>query len=91
MGVKTLIRQPGVDLAILVLQEEYTPSVQPFRDFGGNFAWGEDFIAYGFPEDVFAVGTPLPTARMFKGHFQRYMHHRSEMVLSRELAVPDAL
>ncbi len=77
--VKEIIRHPSADLAILVLEEAPSPHMEVFWNFVSNFAWGEEFMAFGFPEDVFGAGGAQPTARLFKGHYQRFMLHRSEV------------
>ena len=40
---------------------------------------GEDFFAYGYPADPIGPNASAPTQRLFKGHYQRFMEHRSFM------------
>ncbi|SRR6266568_943527 len=73
-AVETIHRHPKADLAILALRGA-VPDSDVFGPFGA-VGLGQDFGAYGFPEDVFGV-TAAPTARFFKGHIQRFTRHHS--------------
>ncbi len=75
--VQDVIRHPTADLAVLVLADDPIPLITPFRFYGG-MAWGLEFRAFGFPEDVFGTTPAQPTARLFAGHIQRVMHHTSK-------------
>lgn len=77
--VKEVFRHPKADLAVLVLAGGYVPPIEPFWNFVSNFGWGEDFAAFGFPEDVFGAAQGQPTARLFRGYFQRFMLHQSHL------------
>lgn len=77
--VKEVFRHPSADLAILVLADGHSPRIDPFWDFVSNVRWGEDFAAFGFPEDVFGPDGTHPTARLFRGHYQRFMVHKSQI------------
>jgi trypsin-like peptidase len=77
--VREVFRHPKADLAVLVLAGDYVPPIDPFWNYVSNFSWGEDFMAFGFPEDVFGPDGTQPTARLFRGHYQRFMHHRSQV------------
>jgi hypothetical protein len=48
-----------------------------FWDCVSNYGLGEEFAAYGYPEDSPAVseGGLIPTARFFRGHFQRFFNY----------------
>lgn len=101
-----VVCHPRADLAIVHLAKvaparlggiDFTDTeVSPFR---GNLAPvepGTDFVAYGFPEDVFNQSksrhrTQNVVARVFKGHFQRFLKHRSYLGYeyeAGELSVP---
>lgn len=55
-----------------------------------NLSIGEDFFAYGFPEDLL-FGSGGSPARLFTGHYQRFFdfdsphHHR---YVAGEMSVP---
>jgi hypothetical protein len=51
--------------------------------------WGGDFIACGYPQEYSDLG-PRPTPRVFRGHFQRFLQHRSHLgyeYLAAELSI----
>lgn len=75
LGVRHIERCPGVDLAALMLATK--SGAEPFWNHVSNFSLGEEFMAYGFPEDVMAPSHGLQTPRLFRGHYQRYFHHQS--------------
>jgi hypothetical protein len=68
-------RHPGADLAVISV-ESRDHKVQPFKAVGALEA-GQDFIAFGYPENVYGPHQRMPTARIFKGHVQRLFTHRS--------------
>jgi hypothetical protein len=51
--------------------------IEVFSDAASNLALGEDFIAYGFPEDTLGEDAYMPTARIFRGYFQRFVQYKS--------------
>jgi len=79
LRVRDVVRHPTADLAILRVGEEHSRSVHPFTDWAGNYFLGEDFWAYGYPEDLLRRRTQVPTPRIFKGHYQRYFSHQSPL------------
>lgn len=68
---------PGPDLAVMQLAEPST--AQPFKNVGTNFTLGESFMAYGYPYDVLGPTSGMPTARLFRGHYQRFVYFTSHM------------
>jgi hypothetical protein len=58
------------------LAGEDPEDVEPFWGAVGNYSLGEQFHAFGYPEDV-AADKPGPTPRLFTGHFQRFFDYRS--------------
>ena len=62
---------PSADLAVLKTADVNTAGIEPFWDVVSNLSIGEEFFAYGFPEDLLfgSGGTP---ARLFTGHYQRF-------------------
>jgi hypothetical protein len=77
--VQDVHRHPSADVALLRLESNNNDTSQPFLDCVGNFSLGEDFVAYGFPEDVFGKTARKPVPRLFKGYFQRFMPYKSHM------------
>jgi hypothetical protein len=77
--VKDIFRHPTADLAILVLAGDYVPLNDVFLDLVGNVGWGDEFMAFGFPADVFGEAAEQPTARLFRGYFQRFLMHKSHL------------
>jgi hypothetical protein len=76
--VREVVLDPEADVAVLRANAGEPPSLEPFWNTVTNWSLGEDFFAYGYPEDRPGPGT-FPTARLFKGHFQRFMAHESHM------------
>jgi Trypsin-like peptidase domain len=68
---------PSADLAILALKSP--SSAPPFSNHVSNYSVGEDFMAYGFPEDIMADSPNIQTPRLFRGHYQRYFYHHSKL------------
>ena len=82
---------PSADAAVLILQSTGRDIVEPFLDCVDNCALGEEYFAYGFPEDYRGPNQGQPTARLFKGHFQRFMQYKSHMgynYVAGELSTP---
>jgi len=78
-AVASVDRHHEADLAVLRLAASGSdaPGLDPFPDFATGFTMGDQFYAFGFPQDVFGERATQPTARLFRGHFQRYMRHQS--------------
>ena len=70
---------PTADAAVLVLKSQGREIVEPFWGCVGNYALGEEYFAFGFPEDYRGPNEGRPTARLFRGYFQRFMQHKSHM------------
>ena len=87
-------KHPNADIALLRMQEEDMNGVQPFWDCVGNYALGEDFTTYGFPEDISfpkISSASQPTPRLFRGYFQRFFDHHSHLgyrYIAGELNIP---
>jgi hypothetical protein len=75
--VESVATHPTADIALLIAKKD-APAAEPFWMTMGEIDLGEQFTAFGYPEDV--VGrTPMPTPRCFVGHFQRFFSHESFM------------
>lgn len=74
-----VITHPNADVSLLLVAPLESDLVEPFWGNVGNYSLGEEFMAYGFPEDSRGPNLGQPTARLFKGYFQRFMHHKSHM------------
>lgn len=72
-------RHPNADIAVLIIRQEQDNKIESFWDSVGNLTLGKDFVAYGFPEDALGPNEGKPTARLFKGYYQRFMDHNSHM------------
>jgi hypothetical protein len=83
-----VIAHATADIAVLALASG-KETTDVWLHFDTDARLGNDFMAYGFPEDQFApeageaervyVYRGNPTARLFKGYFQRYFDHRSRL------------
>ncbi len=87
-----VVVHPEADLAIVRVADAPPPDplfqiteheLGPFRGNLAAAAPGTDYVAYGFPEDVFdrsaRLRSPTVVARTFKGYFQRFLQHRSHL------------
>jgi hypothetical protein len=81
-------RHPSADLAVLQVnpiagaEEPFWTSVAPCQA-------GDDFVAFGFPEDTINGIAGTPTARVFKGNIQRLFNlENSGGVLGAEMSIP---
>jgi hypothetical protein len=76
---------PEADVAVLKADgSRLNPELEVFWDTVANWGMGEDFMAYGYPEDA-------PAPRLFKGYFMRFMDHKSHMgyrYLAGEINIP---
>ena len=78
MAVEAIDRHPEADLAVLRVDRDAAQGVEPFwRALPARF--GEPFIAFGYPENVFGEDSGQPTARLFRGHYQRFFENHSRM------------
>jgi hypothetical protein len=66
-------RHPEADVGLIHVDWGTKRCPEPFWGFVGNYGLGEDFFAFGYPESVFGPDSRMPTARLFKGHFQRFL------------------
>ena len=71
-GINDVIVHPTADAAILRFPTTVFEGLEAFWGSVGNYSLGEDFFAYGFPETVQHDLNRAPTARLFKGSFQRF-------------------
>lgn len=91
--VLSIKRHPNADIALLQMPEGSMNGVKPFLDCVGDYALGEDFMTYGFPEDISfsSISSVSPAPRLFRGYFQRFFDHRSHMgyrYIAGELNIP---
>ncbi len=77
--VQSLKFHPTADIAMMLVQPHPMNFVEPFLGVGAECSLGDEYCAYGFPEDSRAAGAPRPTPRLFRGYFQRFMKHSSHM------------
>jgi hypothetical protein len=90
-GVREVIKHKNADIALLVAEPIKDDETHPFWDLVGNLSLGEDFVAYGYPEDAIGPNEGRPTPRIFKGYFHRFMRHKSHLgyeYLAGELSTP---
>lgn len=74
-----VVIHPSADVALVTVLTRETDTAEPFWDTLGNYSLGEDFLAYGYPEDIFGENARAPTARLFKGSFQRFFPFSSRL------------
>lgn len=72
-----LERHPSADVAIIRLRDVNEREIgwQPYSIFDDR-EFGLEVIACGFPEDI-EMGRRAPTARVFRGHIQRFVEWTS--------------
>jgi hypothetical protein len=72
-------RHPSADLAVLKVQGVDERSVGwPKYLLFDDRAYGAEVEACGFPEDI-TIGSSAPTARVFRGHVQRFVDWKSHL------------
>jgi hypothetical protein len=76
-SAKEVKKHPSADIAIIELSPVENDITEPFWNCVSNYGLAEEFIAFGFPEDIFGEDARIPTARVFKGYFQRFINYRS--------------
>ncbi len=90
--VLSIVRHPSADVAVLEIAKADEEGVEPFVYAVNNWSLGEDFYAFGYPEDLFGENQGRPTPRLFKGHFQRfiptYQSKLSYLYFAAELSIP---
>lgn len=81
-------RHPRADLAVLQVNPLQGPD-EPFWASHAPCEVGDDFVAFGFPEDTINEIAGVPTARIFKGHVQRLFHLPDQGgAVAAEMSVP---
>ncbi|MES2205554.1 MAG: trypsin-like peptidase domain-containing protein [Pseudomonadota bacterium] len=78
-SVLKIIRHPSADIALLLVDVPSNNQVESFWDCVGNYSLGEEYVAFGYPEDSIGPNEGKPTPRLFKGYYQRFMDHNSHM------------
>ena len=90
--VSRVIRHPSADLAVLRLDDDAWPPVDPFLVVAPAPPMGTEFMAYGFPEDAPAPNQdrPEPIQRLFRGYIQRGLQYErgSYKYAAVEMSVP---
>jgi Trypsin-like peptidase domain len=104
--VSNVERHPSADIAVIrtlpmtdaereVIGERESSTedrTEPFWRHVSNYGIGEDFHAFGFPENIFGDEQRAPTPRLFKGHFQRFMEYESRHLpyqyFAAEMSIP---
>lgn len=89
--VSEILTHPSADVSLLIVDAQENDQVEPFWGCVGNYSLGEEFMAYGYPEDSLGPNVGQPTARLFMGYFQRFMNHKSHMsyeYMAGELSTP---
>ena len=68
-------RHPTADVAVIE-SSGIAPAdapIDPFQQIGNREGLGEEFYAFGYPVDVLGPDSTVPTPRLFKGYFQRFL------------------
>ncbi len=77
--VSEILVHPTADIAVLRAPKVAEGAVTPFWSYVSNYSYGEEFMSFGYPEDIFGPSARQPTARLFRGHCQRLLEHRSHL------------
>jgi Trypsin-like peptidase domain len=75
LRVVEAVRHPAAD--VCALRTSDGAEVEPFWNPVDNLGLGEEFMVYGYPEDILGPDARLPTPRLLTGHMQRFYLHRS--------------
>jgi hypothetical protein len=79
LRVDRIHRHLTADVAVLEVSVSEDVRIPAFWNSVGNYHYGEDVMAFGFPEDVFGPDAKGATARMFRGYIQRTFFHTSHL------------
>lgn len=79
LEVKRVVVHPTADVALLDIGEFPFRIFQHFWDYETAAGWGDDVVAFGFPEDARIGDQMRPTPRMFRGFIQRFHEHTSHL------------
>lgn len=79
-----LARHEWADVAALACEPKHVNNrefseIENFLSITHGLALAQDFLTYGYPEDVLLHKRPSPTPRLFKGYFQRLFRHSSHL------------
>lgn len=77
--VEEIFVHSTADIAVLRTPHVAEGAVTPFWNYVSNYSYGEEFMSFGYPEDIFGPSSRQPTARLFRGHFQRLLDHKSHL------------
>ncbi|MFN2430220.1 MAG: serine protease [Cryomorphaceae bacterium] len=77
--VTEIIKNPTADIAILRVDgiDEREIGFPKYKLFDDR-AYGIEVMACGFPEETY-LKKPVPTARVFRGHVQRFVNYKSHL------------
>jgi hypothetical protein len=94
--VVSVSKHPDADVAVLQGEPSATDTQvshpdNAFWDCVANWGLGEEFLAYGFPEETNPQGAATAQPRLFVGHYQRFFPFESPSgfhYLAGEMSVP---
>jgi hypothetical protein len=80
--ILSVVRHPTADIALLRGEPSGTDSQEGYPDTAfwncvANWSLGEQFMAYGFPEETDSARAAVATPRLFIGHYQRFFEFES--------------
>lgn len=89
--VTWVCRHPSADLAVLRVDGIPDDPLTPFRGVSGALRIGDDFRAFGFPQNVRGPARGTSSPRLFKGHYQGFADYEGRWghrYKSGEMSVP---
>ena len=75
--VEDVVSHPSIDVAIIRMQPGPTDLGREPPKMSCDYRIGDDFFSFGYPQLEYGDMQPLPTARLVKGHLQRFFQHRN--------------
>ena len=77
-----IAKHDEADVMALACEEKHinnrnVDGIEFFTSLKSDLELAADYITYGYPEDISLTKGPTPTARVFKGYFQRIFFHES--------------
>ena len=75
--VEDVVSHPSIDLAVIRIRQGPTDLGKEPPKISCDYRIGDDFFSFGYPQLEYGDMQPLPTARLVKGHLQRFFQHEN--------------
>lgn len=79
LDVLDVVQHPSADIAVVRVSPWPGELFPPYRGVTTGYRPGDEFAAFGYPEDTTGQADVAPIPRYFRGHFQRFFEYRSPL------------